>query len=39
MGEQPEAQVLPAARAGGRYALTTMGIGGGQGIAATFERI
>jgi acetyl-CoA C-acetyltransferase len=26
-------------RAGGRYALTTMCIGGGQGIAAIFERI
>ena len=25
-------------RADGRYALVTMGIGGGQGIAATFER-
>jgi len=24
---------------GGRYALTTMCIGGGQGIAAIFERI
>jgi acetyl-CoA C-acetyltransferase len=26
-------------RLGGRYALVTMCIGGGQGIAATFERI
>ena len=26
-------------RTGGRYALTTMCIGGGQGIAAIFERI
>jgi acetyl-CoA C-acetyltransferase len=26
-------------RRGGRYALVTMCIGGGQGIAATFERI
>jgi acetyl-CoA C-acetyltransferase len=26
-------------RTGGRYALTTMCIGGGQGIAAVFERI
>ena len=26
-------------RSGGRYALVTMCIGGGQGIAAVFERI
>ena len=26
-------------RTGGRYALVTMRIGGGQGIAAVFERI
>jgi acetyl-CoA C-acetyltransferase len=26
-------------RGGGRYALVTMCIGGGQGIAAIFERI
>jgi acetyl-CoA C-acetyltransferase len=26
-------------RTGGRYALVTMCIGGGQGIAAVFERI
>ena len=26
-------------RSGGRYALTTMCIGGGQGIAAVFERV
>jgi acetyl-CoA C-acetyltransferase len=26
-------------RVGGRYALVTMCIGGGQGIAAVFERI
>jgi acetyl-CoA C-acetyltransferase len=26
-------------RTGGRYALTTMCIGGGQGIAAIFERV
>jgi Thiolase, C-terminal domain. len=26
-------------RTGGRYALVTMCIGGGQGIAAAFERI
>jgi acetyl-CoA C-acetyltransferase len=26
-------------RAGGRYALVTMCIGGGQGIAAIFERL
>jgi acetyl-CoA C-acetyltransferase len=26
-------------RIGGRYALVTMCIGGGQGIAAIFERI
>jgi acetyl-CoA C-acetyltransferase len=26
-------------RIGGRYALVTMCIGGGQGIAAVFERI
>ncbi len=26
-------------RVGGRYALTTMCIGGGQGIAAIFERM
>jgi len=26
-------------RSGGRYALATMCIGGGQGIAAVFERV
>ncbi|MBV2215876.1 MAG: hypothetical protein KUL84_01730, partial [Diaphorobacter sp.] len=26
-------------RTGGRYALVTMCIGGGQGIAAIFERV
>jgi acetyl-CoA C-acetyltransferase len=26
-------------RSGGRYALVTMCIGGGQGIAAAFERV
>jgi acetyl-CoA C-acetyltransferase len=26
-------------RSGGRYALVTMCIGGGQGIAAVFERV
>jgi acetyl-CoA C-acetyltransferase len=26
-------------RTGGRYALVTMCIGGGQGIAAVFERL
>jgi len=26
-------------RTGGRYALVTMCIGGGQGIAAVFERV
>ncbi len=37
MAEQPEVQVLSAVRS--RYALTTMCIGGGQGIAAIFERM
>ena len=50
MSQQPEVQILSAVRTGigalhdlhrtgGRYALTTMCIGVGQGIAAIFERI
>jgi DNA polymerase (family 10) len=43
MGEKHEQKLLKALedyqRIGGRYALVTMCIGGGQGIAAIFERI
>jgi acetyl-CoA C-acetyltransferase len=35
--ETPAASTLT--RTGGRYALVTMCIGGGQGIAVVFERI